>query len=177
MHFDILSYNRKFFTGVELVKADTIEIKRKPSQIFRFTNVESFLDAINGWTSAVVYVGKDSEDSEKWKAYYWEPAETKKEGYMGERSILPPGSLAILEMDEEDDLEWALKLRQDEARKYKMLFKRLSEISRKIRDIDFSNKFADEEQFEFMTVDELEKVVQQAEEEYKRLVSREKAEI
>lgn len=180
MHFEILGFRRRFKCGVDLVKSDVIEIKRKPNQVFVFTDPENFVDAIIGHTSCVVYVGKDSSDAETWKAYYWEPGyeEAKKAyGYDHGGNILPLGSLAVLEMDKEDDLEWELKDRAEETRRWIALFGQISSLAKKIRAVDEENEYANADSFEYMSADELETTLAKMKEEYERLTKTRKVEV
>jgi len=180
MHFEVLNIRRRFLCSIELVKADVIEIKRRPNQVFTFKDAESFVDSIIGRHSCVVYVGRDSDDSELWKAYYWEPTfdQAKKAyGYGEGNNILPLGSLAVLEMETEYDLEWTLENRAQEARRYIDLFKRISHLAQKIRAVDRESEYADEERFQYMTADELEKILEEMEIEYERLTKVKRAEV
>ena len=178
MHFDILDVRRRLRCGVELVRSETIEIKRRPNQVFTFTDPGNFVDTLIGHESAVVIVGKESKDSEEWKAYYWEPSEGKKDySTWGGHNMLPLGSLAILEMESEYDLQFELESREEEAKRWTSLFEDVRKLSGKIRDVDRDNRYADYERFQFMTSEELEKTLEEMKEEYKGLTKREKAEI
>ena len=163
MHFDILGFGRRFKCGVELVKADVIDVKRKPTKVFQFVDPENFVDIIIGHTSCVVYVGKDSGDAEKWKAYYWEPGYEegrKGYGYDSGGNILPYGSLAVLEMEKEDDLEWELKSRAEETKRWIALFDQVRSLAKKIRDVDEESEYAESDRFVHMSADELENVLE-----------------
>ena len=180
MHFEVLNSRRRLKCGIELVKADVIQIKRRPNQVFMFKDVDSFVDAIIGHTSCVVYMGKDSDDSELWKAYYWEPTfdEAKKSyGYGEGNNILPHGSLAILEMESEYDLTWTLESRSKEARMYIDLFRKVSHLAEKIRAVDRESEYADEDMFQYMSADELERVLEEMREAYEGLTKTKRAEV
>jgi len=180
MHFEVLNLRRRYTCSVELVKSEVIEIKRRPNQVFTFKDADSFVDAIIGHSSCVVYVGKDSSDSELWKAYYWEPTfeEAKKSGYgEGGSNILPSGSLAILDMEGEYDLTWTLESRAKEARRYIDLFKKVSQLSDKIRAVDRESEYADAERFQYMSADELEKVLAEMREAYEGLTQTKRAKV
>jgi len=180
MHFEVLGRNRRYTTSIELVMADIIEIKRKPNQVFTFKDPENFVNALIGHDSVVVHVGKDSEDSDVLKAYYWEPGyeEAKKHsGFREGGNILPTGSLAVLEMKDAFDLEGQLTYLQGETRRWVALFKQVAALSRKISDINRENKYADEESFEYMSPDELEKVLEEMKAEYERLTKKPRAEV
>jgi len=164
--------------SVELVKADVIEIKRRPNQVFVFKDVDSFLDALIGHSSCVVHVGRDSEDAEDWKAYYWEPTfEQAKKEFGGVEHLLPFGSLAILLMDSEYDLEWRLEERAKEARRYIDLFRKVSHLADKIRAVDRESEYADEDRFQYMSADELERVLGEMTEVYEGLTKTKRAEV
>jgi len=180
VHYEILSHNRMYRCAVELVKAEVIEIKRRASQVFKFRDVGNFVDILTGHSSCVVYVGRDSEDSETWKAYYWEPTidEAKKAyGWSEGENILPPGSLAILEMQDEYELEWELESRARETRKWLDLWEEIGKLSKKIWNIDDENKYADADKFRFMTTSELEQVLEEMKREYQKLTSRRELQI
>ena len=178
MHFEVLSLARRSTCSIELVQADVIEIKRRPNQVFTFKDADSFLDALIGHSSCVVHAGKDSEDSEAWKAYYWEPTfdQAKKE-YGYERNILPHGSLAVLEMESEYDLRFALESRAKETRRYIDLFRKVSHLAEKIRAVDRESEYADEDRFQYMSADELEGVLEEMREAYKGLTQKKRSEV
>lgn len=179
MRFDVLGFNRRFRCSIEMIKSDVIEIKRKPNQVFLFRDANNFVEALIGRASCIVYVGKDSEDSESWKAYYWEPSEPKKAGYgySEGNNILPLGSLAILEMETEYDLEWELQRRAEETRRWVGLWQEVNRLSKRIRDVNEESKYADAERFEHMTADELEKVLDEMKNEYSGLTKPKKADV
>lgn len=189
MHFEVLGRQRRHVCSVELIMADVIEIKRKPNQVFTFRQVSNFVDALIGHSAVVAHVGRDAEaqeeaqkagmDSDKWVAYYWEKQADDKGGYgySGGESILPPGSLAKLEMENQYELEWELELRQTQARKWLDLFTQIRSLSKKISNIDRENKFADEDRFQFMSVEELQGVLVEVEDEYQQLTRRAKVEV
>lgn len=181
MHFEVLGYKKRFKCSIELVKADVIEIKRRPNQVFHFKEVGNFVNSLIGHSSCVVHLGKDSADADKWKAYFWEPTfdqARKGSGYgVSSENLLPHGSLAILETDSEYELEWELKRLQDEARKWIDLFGEISKLSKKIRAVDDESKYADQDRFEYMSVEELETVLEEIKTEYQQLTRKEKAEI
>ena len=180
MAFEILGFGREFKCAVQLVKADVIEIKRKPYRVFTFKDPSNFLDSLFGHTSVVVYVGKADADSEEWKAYYWEPTfeqSKKASSYRGGGNILPHGSLAVLDMENEWDLKWELERRAKETRRWIDLFSEITRLCGKIGKIDEDNEFARSDRFKFMNADELEAVLPQIKDEYATLSGREKAEI
>ena len=178
MHFEVLSLERRSICSIELVQADVIEIKRRPNQVFTFKDVDSFLDALIGHSSCVVHVGKDSEDSEAWKAFYWEPTfDQAKKSYGYERNILPHGSLAVLEMESEYDLTWTLESRAKETRRYIDLFRKVSHLAEKIRAVDRESEYADAERFQYIGADELERVLEEMRETYEGLTRTKRAEV
>jgi len=179
MRFDVLGFNRRFRCSIEMIKSDVIEIKRKPNQVFLFRDPNNFVEALIGRASCIVYVGRDSEDSESWKAYYWEPSEPKKAGYgySEGNNIIPLGSLAVLEMETEYDLEWTLQSRADETRRWVGLWQEVNRLSKKIRNVDEESKYADAEAFEHMTADELKKVLEEMREAYEELTQRKRTEV
>ena len=181
MHFEILGYKRRFKCSIELVKADVIEIKRRPNQVFHFKEVNNFINCLIGHSSCVVHLGKDSDDAETWKAYFWEPTfdqAKKASGYgVSSENLLPHGSLAILETETEYELEFELERRAKETRRWIDLFGEIRNLSGKIRKIDDENKYADADRFEYMNVEELEKVLEEIRTEYQRLTRREKVEV
>lgn len=180
MHFEVLGYKRRFKCSIELVKADVIEIKRRPNQVFHFKDVDNFIDCLIGHSSCVVHLGKDSADSDEWKAYFWEPTfeQAKKAyGYGEGENLLPMGSLAILEIDDEYELEFALKERAKETRRWVDLFDEIRKLSNKIRAVDDESKYADPDRFTYMSADELEKVLEEIKSEYAELTKVKKAEI
>jgi len=179
MEFAILGLRKQYKCNVKLVKADVIEIKRKPNQVFTFRDASNFVDSLVGHSSVVVYVGRRVDgESEDWVAYYWEPADPKKTGYGSyEYGILPLGSLAVLEMESEYDLQWELENRATECARWLSLIEEASRISQKIQRIDEENRFANTEQFHYMNADTLEKTLDEMKEEYARLSHREKAEV
>ena len=179
MEFEILGFGREFKCTVQLVKADVIDVKRKPYRVFTFRDPNNFLDSLIGHTSVVVYVGQSDADSEAWKAYYWEPTfDQAKKGYTYEKgNILPHGTLAILEMDTEYDLQFELERRAKETRRWIALFNEITQLTGKIRKVDETNEFASSDQFKFMNADELETVLPQIKDEYAKLSHRERAEI
>jgi len=180
MHFEVLGYKRRFKCEIELVKADVIEIKRRPNQVFHFKDASNFIDCLIGHGSCVVQLGKDSADSETWKAYFWEPTleEAKKAyGYSEGHNLLPTGSLAILETDDEYELEFALESRAKEARRWIDLFDEITKLSKKVRAVDEESEYADPERFTYMGADELEKVLEEIKSEYQQLTRREKVEV
>ena len=120
MEYEILGVGKQYKCGVQLVKADVIEIKRKPNQVFTFRDAGNFVESLIGHSNVVVYVGQQPSDSESesWVAYYWEPSDPRKAKDYGYRSsygsVLPLGSLAVLEMETEYDLQWELEKRAEE---------------------------------------------------------------
>ena len=170
MHFTILGFRNDSKCEVEVIKADTIAIKRILSKTFTFKDPESFIDALKGHNSIAVYVGKEANaEAEKWRAYYIEPSDPKKDSWSYERNMLPLGTLAILDMDTEFDLEWALEKRAKEAARYIEIFHQIGELSRKIYRIDRDHRYADPDQFRYMTREELEEVLKDIEEAYRKL--------
>lgn len=189
MHFEILGRERRHTCSVEVVMADVIRISRKPSQVFTFRNVSNFVDAMIGHSSVVAHVGRDGHaqeeaqkagiDTDKWRAFYWEkPAESSGGyGYTGGESILPPGSLAQLEMENKFELEWELEVRQTNARKWIDRFKGVQGFCQKISHMDRANKFADADNFQYMNIEELDQVLIDVEAEYEALTHKPAVEI
>ena len=180
MHFEVLGFKRRFKCSVELVKADVIEVKRRPNQVFHFKDVGNFIDCLIGHSSCVVHLGKDSADSDEWQAYFWEPTfdQAKKTyGYGEGQNLLPMGSLAILETDSEYELEFALESRAKETRRWIDFFDEIRKLSNKIRAVDEESKYADPDRFAYMSADELEKVLDEIKGEYRQLTRKEKAEV
>lgn len=177
-HFEVLSLERRSTCSIELVKADVIDIKRQPTKVFTFKDVDSFIDSLTGHSSCVVYVGKDSDDSEAWRAYYWEPTfDQARKAFGYERNILPHGSLAILELEGEYDLTWTLESRAQETRRYVDLFRKVSHLASKIRSVDRESEYADEDRFQYMNPDELERVLEEMTVAYEGLTKTRKAEV
>lgn len=171
MHFSILGFRNDSKCEVELVKADTINIKRNLSKIFTFKDAERFIETLMGHGYVAVYVGKDAngaENTENWKAYFIEPSDPRKDDY-GSMNILPAGTLAILEMDTEYDLEWTLKEKAQEAARYVELFRKIDSVAKKIYRIDSDHRYADTDQFRYMSPEELEKALEEIQEAYKEL--------
>lgn len=180
MHFEVLGYKRNFKCSIELLKADVIEIKRRPNQVFHFKEVKNFVNCLLGHTSCVVHLGKDAADAETWKAYFWEPTfdQARKASYTGSgENLLPHGSLAILETETEYELQFELERRAKETRRWIDLFSEIRNLSGKIRKVDPENKYADSDRFEYMNVEELATVLEETKTEYQRLTRREKAEV
>lgn len=172
-HFDILNARRSSATAIELVKSDVIRISRKPTKVFEFKDPEAFVDALIGSSGCVVYVGKDSDDSEKWRAYYWQPTyDQRKSSYGDGESLLPFGSLAILEMQSEFDLQFELEERAKQSRRWMDLWNEVQRLSRKISRIDDESKYADADRFRYMTADELETVLGEIKEQHQALTQR-----
>ena len=170
MHYAILGLDNSSRCEVEVVKADTINIKRILSKTFTFKDADGFIDALKGHKSIAVYVGKEAnEETEKWRAYYIEPSDPSKDSYSYERNILPLGTLAILEMETEYDLDWVLEKRAKEAASYAEIFHQIGELSRKIYRIDREHSYADTDQFRYMTPEELEETLKDVEEAYGKL--------
>lgn len=177
MHYAIMGFQNQFVTHIEVMKSDAVQIKRRPSQIVFFKDVENFIDAIRGKKQVVVTVGKevnkDGETTENWKAFYWEPGDPKKSyGFMEGESLFPLGTLAILEMGTEYDLGFALDVRQKEARKWNSLMEEAENLARKIHRIDDESSYASSRQFQYMTAEELEKTLPEMREEYRNLSQR-----
>ena len=172
MHFGILGFRNDSRCEVEVVKADTINIKRNLSKIFTFKEPERFMEVLQGHSEVAVYVGKEAngtENPENWRAYYIEPSDPSKDSYSYSRNILPLGTLAILEMETEYDLEWALERKAKEAVTYVDLFRQIHEITAKISRINRDHPYADADQFGHMTPEELEKTLKDVEEAYRKL--------
>jgi len=176
VHFSILGIRNDSKCEVEVVKADTINIKRNLSKIFTFKDAENFINTLRGHNSIAVYVGKEANgaEEEKWRAYYIEPSDPGKDsgGWSYERNLLPLGTLAILEMQSEYDLEWALENKAKEAVKYAEIFRQIGQYSGKIQRIDRDHPYADTEQFRYMNPEELEKVLKDVEEAYQKLAKK-----
>ena len=172
MHFSILGFRNDSKCEVEVVKADRIEIKRNLSKIFTFKDAESFIGTLIGHGYVAVYICKEAngtENTENWRAFFIEPSEPRKDDYGSGMSILPAGTLAILEMDTEFDLEWALKEKAQEAATYVELFRKIESVAKKIYRIDSDHKYADTDQFRYMNPEELEKALEEVQEAYKTL--------
>ena len=173
MHYNILGFKNDSRCQVEVIKAETINIKRILSKTFTFKDPDSFIDALKGHNSIAVYVGKEAnEEAEKWRAYYIEPSDPNKDSWSYERNMLPLGTLAILDMDTEFDLEWTLEKRAKEATRYIEIFHQIGELSRKIYRIDRDHRYADTDQFRYMTPEELEQVLKDIDEAYQKLAQK-----
>lgn len=180
MHYEILGIPRNHKCSIELIQADLIEIKRKPNQIFHFTDVDNFLNCLIGHSSCVIHQGKDSENEGKWKVYFWEASYDQQKGTFGSsafQNILPYSSLAILTMDSEYWLQGTLEARTKETRRWIDLWRQIQNIASKIRRLDNENKFADADRFEYMTVDELKEKHQEMQEEYSSLTRKPTSEV
>ena len=172
MHYSILGFRNDSKCEVEVVKAETINIKRNLSKIFTFKDAERFIEALRGHGDVAVYVGKEANETgegEKWRAYYIEPSDPKGDSYSHERNILPLGTLAILEMETEFDLEWALESKAKEAARYVEIFQQIESVARKINRIDNDHPYADTDQFRYMNPEELEKTLKAVQEVYQKL--------
>jgi len=172
MHYSILSSKNDSKCEVEVVKADTIDIKRNLSKTFTFKDPDRFIEALRGHSHVAVYVGKEAngpEETENWRAYFIEPSDPKKDSYSYGRNILPLGTLAILEMETEFDLEWALEKRAKEAARYIELFFEIESAAKKIRRIDSDHPYADTDQFRYMTLEELEETLRDVQDAYRKL--------
>jgi len=177
MHFSILGFKNDSKCEVEVVKADTINIKRNLSKIFTFKDPERFIEALRGHNHVAVYVGKEAnssstEETENWRAYYIEPSDPKGNSLSYERNILPLGTLAILQMEDEFDLEWRLEQMAKEATRYTELFRQVMSFTSKISRIDRDNPYADADQFQYMTPEELEKTLEDVKKAYKELTQK-----
>jgi len=180
MHFEVLGHRRNHKCSIELLKANVIEIKRRPNQVFHFKDVNNFINTLIGHNSCVVHFGKDSPDDETWKAYFWEPTfdHARSASYTASgENLLPPGSLAILETETEYELEFELERQAKITRQWIDLFNEISSLAGKIRRVDPENKYGDPERFEYMNVEELATVLEETKTEYQRLTRREKAEV
>ena len=179
MHFEILGFKRGMVCSIELVTADVIDLKRKPTKIFSFKDPRKFVDVVVGHGSSIVYVGKVLGDAEEWKAYYWEPGyeEQRKHGYGTGDSVLPFGSLAILDMESEDDLEWHLKTRQEETRKWVGLWDQITNLAKDIRSVNERSEYADPERFRYMDVGDLENTLEKMKDEYQGLTKTARVEV
>jgi len=172
MHFSILGFKNDSRCEIEVVKADTINIKRNLSKTFTFKDAERFIEALRGHSSVAVYVGKEAngtEEAENWRSYFIEPSDPKKDGYSYDRNILPLGTLAILEMETEYDLEWTLEKKAKDAASYVEVFQQIQAIAGKIRRIDRDHRYADTDQFRYMTPEELATTLKDVEEAYQKL--------
>ena len=180
-HFTILDLGNNGKCEVEVIKADTIDIKRNLSKIFTFKDPERFIDALRGHSGVAVYVGKeagkDSDGDENWRAYYIEPSDEKSSSYSHERNLLPLGTLAILHMETEFDLEWALKAKAEEAAKYIKTFHEIDQLCSRISRIDRDHNYADSDQFRYMTPEELEEALAEVKQVYNELSEHGVAEI
>jgi len=175
MHFSILGFRNDSKCEVEVVKAETIEIKRNLSKIFTFKDAERFTETLTGHSHVAVYVGREAngaEETEKWRAYFIEPSDPRKDDYASGMNILPAGTLAILEMETEFDLEWALKEKAQEAAKYIGLIQQIDSVAKKIYRIDSDHRYADTDQFRYMNPEELEKALEEIQEAYKELTKK-----
>lgn len=177
MHYVVLG-SGKNECEIDLVKASIIELKRQPSQVFRFGDVENFVDAITGHQSAVICIGVDAEDS-LWKAYYWEVAfDQQKVTYESKGdALLPYGSLAVLALDDEYSLPVYLDFRQSEARRWLTLSHKISSLCKKIDRIDDENEFSDAGRFKYMSADELEKILPDMEHAFLELTEKPEIEV
>jgi len=177
LHFSILGFKNDSKCEVEVVKADTINIKRNLSKIFTFKDPERFIEALRGHSHVAVYVGKEAnssstEETENWRAYYIEPSDPKGDSLSYEKNILPMGTLAILQMDTEFDLEWVLEQRAKEAATYIELFQKITNYTSKIYRIDRDHPYADSDQFRYMSPEELEKTLEDVKKAYKELTKK-----
>jgi len=173
MHFSILGFRNDSKCEVEVIKAETIEIKRNLSKIFTFKDAERFIETLTGHSHVATYVGKEANaEGEKWRAYFIEPSDPRKEDYGSGMNILPAGTLAILEMETEYDLEWALKEKAQEAARYVGLFRKIDSVAKKIYRIDSDHRYADTDQFRYMSPEELEKALEEVQEAYKELTEK-----
>jgi len=189
MHFEVLDRDRKHGCSIEVIMADVIEIRRKPNQVFTFKNVSNFVDALTGHNSVIVHVGVDAEvqqeaekanvEADKWMAYYWEKEAdpNKGYGYSGGSNLLPPGSLAKLEMQNQYELEMELELRQTELRKFADVFSKVSQLSTRIREVDRHTRFGNADEYRFMSLEELERVLEEMDVEYHTLTKKPRAKI
>ena len=172
MHYSILGFKNDSKCEVELVKADTISIKRNLSKTFTFKEPERFIETLRGHGNVAVYVGKEAngaEETENWRAYFIEPSDPKRDSYSYDRNILPMGTLAILEMETEYDLEWALENMAKAAARYVEVFQQIHNVVSKIRRIDDDHPYANTDQFRYMNPEELEKTLEDVQEVYQKL--------
>jgi len=173
MHFSILGFRNDSKCEVEVVKAETIEIKRNLSKIFTFKDAERFTETLTGHSYVAVYVGKEANaEGEKWRAYFIEPSDPRKDDYGSGMNILPAGTLAILEMETEFDLEWALKEKAQEAAKYIGLIRQIEGVAKKIYRIDSDHRYADTDQFRYMNPEELEETLKEIQKAYQELTKK-----
>jgi len=175
-NFDIIGFENRLECHVELVRCEDMKVSRRPSQVFNFKDPVNFVDAIKGKGQVIVYVGKvKAEDgTESWKAFYWESTDQVASHSWNDsgsgKCVLPPGSIAWLEMETEYDLEWALRDLQDEFRKFSAVTKEVQEYARKIRNVSRTHKFSDEDVFKYMSIPEKEKLLPEMKLEYEKLV-------
>ena len=79
------------------------------------------------------------------------------------------GTLAILEMETEYDLEWALENMAKAAARYVEVFQQIHNVVSKIRRIDDDHPYANTDQFRYMNPEELEKTLEDVQEVYQKL--------
>ena len=82
------------------------------------------------------------------------------------------GTLAILEMETEYDLEWALENMAKAAVRYVEVFQQIHNVASKIRRIDNDHPYANTDQFRYMNPEELEKTLQDVQEAHQKLAER-----
>lgn len=184
-HFEILSRDKQSTCKVDVVTAEFIKVSRKPNQIFTFKDPERFLDALISHSNIVVHTGKprfkDGEkvpEEEVWHSYFWEPRyEEQKSSYSAAKNILPCGSLAIFQADNQHELIWELERRQTDTRKFLDLWRQVERACRAIQNIDRNHEYADADRFRFMGLEELKIALAEVQEAHKKLAHRGTAEI
>ncbi len=81
MVYRVLNQDRNGFCQINLVKMKTIDVKRRPSQIFIFDDPEELVRGFSSRQFVVVYVGEDIGKYVEGEpiAFYWESSDTKQE--------------------------------------------------------------------------------------------------
>lgn len=187
-HFEILSRDKHSVCKVDVVTAEFIKVSRKPNQVFTFKDPERFLDALISHSNIVVHTGKprfkDGEkvpEEEVWHSYFWEPRYEEQKGSSytggGGSHILPYGSLAIFQADNQHELLWELERRQTDSRKFLDLWRQIERSCSAIRNIDRNHEYADADRFRFMGLEELNVALAEVQEAHEKLAHRETAEI
>jgi len=130
----------------------------------------------------VLYVGKvkDEAGNEQWKAMYWEPTDPARTAYGAENTgmnILPLGSLAWLTMESEFDLQWELEKQDKSFGEYMAVRRQVNTLSKRIREINRDNPYADVDRFERMGTEELRTVLAEMKTQYQQMTKAEKVEL
>lgn len=130
----------------------------------------------------VVYVGKvkDEAGNEQWRTMYWEPTDPIRERYGTEQTgmnILPLGSLAWLEMETEFDLQWELEKQQKSFGEYMGVRRQVNILSKRIREVNRDNPYADIERFDRMTTEELQTLLTEMKQTYSKMTNAEQVEL